>query len=124
MGDSDFALYLSLLALLVIGGAVVVFIVVWRVRKRAVRVTVGVLLLAVAAVCGILSLLAALVVAALGVGALVLASKMPRSDAPLPREGTPGHECSPQGHAEHSRGCHQDGGNQKPAPHRSAAPLP
>ena len=77
MGDSDITLYLSLLALL-IGGAVVAFVIAWRARKRAVRVTVGLLLLAVALVCGILSLLAALIVAALGVGALVLASKTPQ----------------------------------------------
>jgi hypothetical protein len=79
MGDSDITLYLSVMALLVMIGAIVAFVIAWRVRKRAVRVAVGVILLAVAAVCGILSLLAALIVAAPGVGALVLASKTPQS---------------------------------------------
>jgi hypothetical protein len=78
MGDSDITLYLSVVAPFVIVGAIVAFAVAWRVRKRVVRITVGVILLAVALVCGILSLLAALSVAALGVAALILAGKTPR----------------------------------------------
>jgi hypothetical protein len=77
MGDSDIVLYLSVAALIVVVGAVVVFVVACRVRKRAVRVIVGFMLLAVAALCASLSLLASLVVAALGVGSLVLAAKSP-----------------------------------------------
>ncbi|UCG50501.1 MAG: hypothetical protein JSW58_09825 [Candidatus Latescibacterota bacterium] len=78
MGDSDIALYIAVLALIVILGAVIAFVIAWRVRKRTVRVTVGVLLLAVAAVCGVLSLLGGVLVAALGVAALVLAAKTPQ----------------------------------------------
>jgi len=79
MGDSDVTLYLSVVALVVMVIAIVAFVIAWRVRKRSVRVAVGVILLALAAVCGILSLVASLIVAALGVGALILASKTPRS---------------------------------------------
>jgi hypothetical protein len=90
MGDSDITLYLSLLALLIVGGAVVAFVIAWRVSKRAVRVTVGLLLLTVPVVSGILSLPAALLVGALGGGALVLASKTPQSAGLAPRKRTPG----------------------------------
>jgi hypothetical protein len=78
MGDSDITLYLSVVALLVVVGAIIAFVIALRVRQKAVPVGVGVILLAVAAVCAILSFLAALLVAALGVSALILASKTPR----------------------------------------------
>jgi hypothetical protein len=78
MGDSDITLYLSVLASLLVAGAVIAFAIACRIRCRAVRVTVGLVLLAIAAVCGILSVLAALLVAALGVAALALAGKTPR----------------------------------------------
>jgi hypothetical protein len=78
MGDSDITLYLSVVALLVVVGAIIAFVVALRVRQRAVRFGVGVILLVVAAVCAILSILATLLVAALGVYALILASKTPR----------------------------------------------
>ena len=88
MGDSDIILYLSVAALLVVVGAVVAFVIAWRVRKRSVRVTVGVILLAVAALCGILSFLAALLVAALGVAALAMAAKRPQR-SPTETQGRP-----------------------------------
>ena len=78
MGDSDITLSLSVVALLVVVGALIAFVVALRVRERTVRVGVGVILLAVAAVCAILSIQAALLVAALGVSALILASNTPR----------------------------------------------
>ena len=78
MGDSDITLYLSLLALLLVAGAILAFVVACRVRRRAVRVGAGIVLLALAAVCTILSLLATLLVAGLGISALILASKTPR----------------------------------------------
>lgn len=78
MGDSDFGFYLFFAALLVMVGAIVAFIIAWRSRQRAVRVAVGVILLATAAVSAVLSLLEAFLVAALGVSALVLASKTPQ----------------------------------------------
>lgn len=77
MGDSDLVVYLSIAALIVVLGAVVAFVIAWRVRKRAFRVIVGVMLLAAAALCVILSFGASLVVAALGVGSLVLAVRSP-----------------------------------------------
>ena len=79
MGDSDITLYLSVVALAVMVGAIVAFVIAWRVHRRAVRVSVGVIQLAVATVCGILSVLAALIVAALGVAALALATRTPGS---------------------------------------------
>jgi hypothetical protein len=87
-------LYLSVLAFLVIVSAAIAFAIACRVRSRAVRVTVGVILLAIAAVCGILSVLAALLVAALGVAALALASKTPQIALP-----------ETQGETEHSPGA-------------------
>lgn len=84
MGDSDIVLYLSVAALFVVVGAFVAFVIAWRVRKRAVRLIVGVVLLAVAAICAILSFLASLVVAALGVGSLVLAARSPTQGRALP----------------------------------------
>jgi hypothetical protein len=78
MGDSNITLYLSVVALLVVVGAIIAFIVALRVRQRSVRFGVGVILLAVAAMCAILSILATLLIAALGVFALILASKTPR----------------------------------------------
>jgi hypothetical protein len=88
MGDSGITLYLSVVAFLAMAGSIVAFVIAWRVRRRIVRVTVGVILLAVAATCGILSILAALLVAALGVAALVLASKTPQSAPPQPHGKT------------------------------------
>ncbi|MGD8699714.1 MAG: hypothetical protein PVJ43_10515 [Gemmatimonadales bacterium] len=79
MGDSDFGFYLFVAALLVMVGAIVAFVIAWRSRQRAVRVAVGVILLAVAAVCPVLSVLVAFLVGALGVSALVLASKAPQT---------------------------------------------
>jgi hypothetical protein len=73
MGDSGMALRLSVLALLLVVGALVAFVVAWRVRRRVVRLGVGILLLGLAAACAVFSVLAVLRVAGLGVGALVLA---------------------------------------------------
>ena len=87
MGDSDIALYFSVAVLLVVVGAIIAFLIACRSRQRAVRIGVGVILLAVAAVCAILSLLAAMLVAALGVLALVLASKTPQGKS-AETEGT------------------------------------
>lgn len=86
MGDSDIAFHFSVAALLVVGGAIIAFLIACRSRRRAVRVGTGVILLAVAAMCVILSLLAALLVAALGVVALVMASKTPQR-RPVETEG-------------------------------------
>jgi len=68
------------MALLVMVGSIAAFIIAWRVRRRGVRLTVGVILLAIAAVCSILSLLATLVVGALGIGCLIMAVNMPQSE--------------------------------------------
>jgi hypothetical protein len=84
MGDSDIILHLSVAAVLVIVGAVIAFVIAWRVRKKSVRITLAVLLLAVAAFCGILSLVAALLVAALGVGCLILAGMTPTHEKARP----------------------------------------
>lgn len=78
MGDSDIALYFFVAALLIMVGAIIAFVIACRSRQRAVRVGVGVILLAVAAVSAVLSLLGAFIIAALGVSALVLASKTPQ----------------------------------------------
>jgi hypothetical protein len=77
MGDSDITFYLSLLAVLCIVGSGIAFGIAWRTRRRGLRITLGVLLLAVAAFCGILSLPAALIIAAAGVAILALAIKTP-----------------------------------------------
>lgn len=82
MGDSGIALQLSLLALAVVVAAIIAFAVAWRVRNRAVRVLLGVLMLAGAAVCTFLSALAALLVAALGLGTLLLATMPLRRGEP------------------------------------------
>lgn len=75
MGDSGFTVQLSLFAFLIVISAIVAFIVAWRVRKRIVRVLVGAFLLAIAAFSVILSTMAALLVAVLGVITLILAAK-------------------------------------------------
>ena len=68
MGDSDITIYLSLVAIFILVGAVLAFIIAWRTRKQAVRVIVGVLLLALAAICStFLSLMTTLFVAAQGI---------------------------------------------------------
>jgi hypothetical protein len=79
MGDSDFTWLASVVAIAVVVVALIAFVIAWRVRKRAVRVVIGILLLAAAALCGILSLWATLVVNALGVAALGLAFAKPRN---------------------------------------------
>jgi hypothetical protein len=92
MGDSDIVQYLSAAALILVLGAVVAFVIAWRVRTRAVRVIVGVMLLVVAALCAIFSFLASLVVAALGVASLILAVRAPtrgRAWPETPREAEP-----------------------------------
>ncbi|MDB4444517.1 hypothetical protein N9174_04185 [bacterium] len=58
--------------------AIVAFVVAWRVHNRAVRILVGVLLLAMAAACNLFSTIAVLMIAALRVTALVLATKTPQ----------------------------------------------
>ena len=78
MGDSDITAYLSVLAFLVVVGAIIAFAVALRVRRKTFRAAVGILLLAVAALSSILSMLATLLVASLGVAALVLASRTPQ----------------------------------------------
>jgi hypothetical protein len=60
--------------------AIVAFVAAWRIRKRVVRVLVGVLLLAMAAACSLFSTIAALLVAALGIIALVLGTKTPQGN--------------------------------------------
>ena len=84
MGDSDAVLYLSAAALIVVVGAVAAFVIAWRVRRKAVRVIVGVMLLAVAALCVVLSFLASLVVAALGAWSLVLAARSSKTGTTQP----------------------------------------
>ena len=74
MGDSDLLRVLNIAALLLVIGAVVAFVIAWRARSRALRVAVGLILLAVAAFGAILSFLAALLIAGLGVASLVLAT--------------------------------------------------
>jgi hypothetical protein len=85
MGDTDIGLYLLVASLLVIFGAIIAFVIACLSRRRAVRVGVGVVLLAMATVCSFLSLLAALLVAALGVAALVLARYTPRTASAVTR---------------------------------------
>ena len=80
MGDSGLAVQLSLIVLLLIVTAIAAFVVAWRVRNRVVRIFVGVLLLAMAAVFSLLSAVAVLLVAALGVIALVLGTKTPQDN--------------------------------------------
>jgi hypothetical protein len=77
MGDSDIAVQLSILTLLLVVTAIVAFVIACRVRNRVVRVLVGALLIAIAATCGLFSTMAGLLVAALGVTALVMATKIP-----------------------------------------------
>jgi len=86
MGDSGIVTTISVLALLLVIAAVAAFVVAWRVRSRKLRAIVGILLLASALVCGIFSALAAMSVATLGFGALVLAAR--RVKAPHPGLGT------------------------------------
>jgi hypothetical protein len=86
MGDSGIVTTISVLALLLVIAAVAAFVVAWRVRSRALRAMIGVLLLASAFACGVLSALAAMSVAALGVGALVLAAR--RVEEPHPGQRT------------------------------------
>lgn len=91
MGDSDIMIYLSVLAGFVIVSAVVAFVVALCARKKAVRAGIGICLLAVAMLSAVLSLLSAVVVAALGVAALALAGRTPRgSSLEAPKE--PGQE--------------------------------
>ena len=78
MGDSDIRLYFLVASLIVVVGAVIAFVIACRSRRRVVRIGVGIVLLAVATVCTIISLLGALLVAAMGVSALVLASRTPQ----------------------------------------------
>jgi hypothetical protein len=78
VGDSGFATLLSLVALFLVVAAVAAFVAAWRVPKRSVRIVVGILLLVMAVGCSLFSVLASLLVAVLGVAALVLAARMPR----------------------------------------------
>ena len=82
MGDSGFVFPLSLLALLAVAIGIVAFVIACRVRSRVVRGIAGVLLLATAVLCGGLSVVAILLLATLGVSALVLAMKTPRQSVP------------------------------------------
>ena len=77
MGDSDITLYLSGLALYVMLGAIVAFIIAWRVQKKIVRTAIGGALLVTSVFCIFLSLSAALIVASLGIVVLILARKTP-----------------------------------------------
>ena len=73
MGDSDIAVQLSALAIVLTVVSIAAFVIAWRVRKRAVRLSIGVVLLVLAVTCGFFSTWTVLLIAALGVAAMVLA---------------------------------------------------
>ena len=77
MGDSDITVQLSLLSYLLIVTALVTFVVALCVRKRSVRILIGIFLFAMAATCVLFSIMAVLLVAALGVVTMILAIKTP-----------------------------------------------
>jgi len=77
MGDSDITVQLSFLTYLLIVTAFVTFVVALCVHKRFVRILIGIFLFAMAATCVLFSMMAVLLVAALGVVTMVLAIKTP-----------------------------------------------
>ena len=84
MGDSGISIYFSVAALVLVAGAVTAFVVAWRVKNRTLRIVVGILLLATAILSSFLSTLAMLVIAVLGVCALVLATRSAEGKKPTP----------------------------------------
>jgi len=72
-----------LLAVLV---AVPALVIGWRVPSRAMQIIVGVLLLAIIIPGGVFSFQVALFVATMGISALALAFRTPRSVSPATRE--------------------------------------
>jgi len=72
MGDSDIAIYLSLLALAVTIASVVVAVVAWRIKNRQLRIGVGVSLLIIAGSFVLLSFFASLLIGGLGLVTLLL----------------------------------------------------
>jgi hypothetical protein len=82
MGDSGITLQLSLLAVLLVGTGIVAFVAACRVRNGMVRAVAGVLLFAIAVLSSMLSIMATLVLGALGFVALALAVKTPRGKGP------------------------------------------
>ena len=77
MGDSDITVLLSFLTYLLIVIALVTFLVALWFRNRIVRILIGIFLFAMAATCVLFSMMAVLLVAALGVVTIVLAIKTP-----------------------------------------------
>jgi len=77
MGDSDITVLLSFLTYLLIVTTIVIFVVALCVHKRFVRILIGIFLFAMAATCVLFSMMAVLLVAALGVVTMVLAIKTP-----------------------------------------------
>jgi hypothetical protein len=63
--------------LVLIVAAVIAFGVALRIRKRSVRILIGILLLALAAGCGLFSVTAVLLVGLMGAIALVLGARTP-----------------------------------------------
>ena len=72
MGDSGLTTYLAVVAIVVILVAAVLAAVAWRVRKRTVRIAIGVGLVLLGLLCAVLSLVAAVLVAGLGMAVLVV----------------------------------------------------
>lgn len=81
MGDSDITVFLSILALVLVSVAIMVFIIGCRVRKRGIRILIGLLLLAAAFGCHLFSFLASMLVGILGVVTLILAFKTREKDS-------------------------------------------
>ena len=81
MGDSDLGLYFLIASCLIMASAILAFIIACRSRRRSVRAGVGLSLLALAIACAIPSFVVASIVAAMGIFALVLASRTPHTYA-------------------------------------------
>jgi len=77
MGDSDITVLLSFLTYLLLVTTIATFVVAMFVRKRFVRILISIFLFIMAATCVLFSMMAVLLVAALGAVTMVLAINTP-----------------------------------------------
>ena len=71
MGDSGLTTYLAVVAMVVIIVALILAAVAWRVRRRMVRISIGLGLVIAGLLCAPLSLVAFMLVAGLGMAVFV-----------------------------------------------------
>jgi hypothetical protein len=91
MGDSGIAAHAAIMASILIAVSIAAVFLAWRVRNKILRIVVGLSLVLLAGASGVLSIIAALVLGALGLATLISGVKTAKgrdTDAQIVSDGT------------------------------------